>query len=374
MMEAWLIIGIPLDLAGCFSTDYASARSRFLAETADLGRSKRYRNPGLGPNGEELSTDVAWIGPADAAHVLVMVSATHGVEGFCGAGAQVDAARNVAPHLPPDTALLLIHAINPYGFAWLRRVTEENVDLNRNGVDFSKPLPENPGYAELADAFVPVSLSGAAFYAAQKKLSAWREIHGDKAYENARSGGQHLDPQGIFYGGTEPTWAMRTIEAICGDFDLAARRSVAVIDYHTGLGPYGYAEPICGHRPGDSGQARCRDWYGGSLGEPLLGTSSSLPIVGLTQFAWGRFVGTDRLTFIALEYGTYPAQAVAEAVQAEQWLHRYGEVEWTAPETQRIKAAMRRAYYPDTPDWKELVLLRSRQVISQALRGVTARP
>ena len=32
----------------------------------------------------------------------------------------------------PDLAVMMVHAINPYGFAWLRRTTEEGVDLNRN--------------------------------------------------------------------------------------------------------------------------------------------------------------------------------------------------------------------------------------------------
>ena len=46
-------------------------------------------------------------------------------------------------------AVLYIHALNPYGFSHVRRVTNENVDLNRNFQDFSQPLPQNPAYAEL---------------------------------------------------------------------------------------------------------------------------------------------------------------------------------------------------------------------------------
>jgi hypothetical protein len=58
-----------------------------------------------------------------------------GGEGLGGAGIQTGSFRSgVARELPPDTALLAVHAINPYGFAWMRRVTEGNVDLNRNVV------------------------------------------------------------------------------------------------------------------------------------------------------------------------------------------------------------------------------------------------
>jgi hypothetical protein len=147
-----------------------------------------------------------------------------------------------------------------------------------------------------------------------------------------------------------------------------------VIDFHTGLGPHGYGEPIVGHRPGESGQARCRAWYGESLGEPLLGTSSSLPIAGLSQNAWGDAVGADRLTFIALEFGTYPKDAGIRAMREEHWLHAHGTVDWDSPETQRIKGALRHHFHPDTRAWKEMVLMRSRQVIGQAFAGLDNRP
>src|ERR1700688_3064982 len=87
------------------------ARARGSSPTSTLRR---------GPAGEELATDVAWLGPADAARVLVTISGTHGAEGFAGAGIQTGSFRSgVARELPPDTALPAVHAINPYGFAWI---------------------------------------------------------------------------------------------------------------------------------------------------------------------------------------------------------------------------------------------------------------
>ena len=146
-----------MNSAESFSADYQAARASFCAEAAQAGGAlARYENPNRGPDGGDLSTDVAWFGPRDAPKVLVMVSGTHGAEGFCGSGAQVDwLRRGEQTTLPADLGVLMIHAINPYGFAWLRRVTEENIDLNRNWIDFSQPAPENPGYDELAAAAVP---------------------------------------------------------------------------------------------------------------------------------------------------------------------------------------------------------------------------
>ena len=97
--------------------------------------------PLTGPSGEELATDVARFGSDSAARLLVMVSGVHGVEGFSGSATQVGwIAERRFEALPPDKAVLMIHLINPWGAAHLRRYNEDNVDLCRNFLDFSKAL------------------------------------------------------------------------------------------------------------------------------------------------------------------------------------------------------------------------------------------
>lgn len=361
----------PFDFAACFAVDYAQARRKFRAATGAIATALRsYVNPLPGPVGEELATDVAWIGPIAARRVLVLQSGTHGVEGFTGSAAILDFLRaGGAAILPDDVAVLLIHAINPYGFAWLRRVTEENVDLNRNFVDFAAPLPSNPGHDELADALVPREIAGPVFEAAEAKIAAFRAQHGEKQFQIARSGGQYRHPHSMFFGGAGPTWARRTLEALIDDHDLAARRQVAIIDYHTGLGPFGYGEPICSHETGSPGLERARRWYGESVTEPAVGTSSSVMKVGLNEFGWFARLGA-RATFVALEYGTFPTEQGRRALREDHWLHAYTNVDWAAPETRRIKRQLRRQFYPDTDDWREMMLFRSRQVIRQALAGL----
>src|SRR5262245_56959198 len=126
-----------------FAKDYTEAREKFLAACAFAGASVRsFANPLRGPNGEPLFMDVARLGPADAKRMLVLTSATHGIEGYCGSGSQVTWLRTRgAKSLPAGTGALLVHAVNPHGFAWTRRVNEDNVDLNRNFVDHAKPYP-----------------------------------------------------------------------------------------------------------------------------------------------------------------------------------------------------------------------------------------
>ena len=49
--------------------------------------------------------------------------------------------------------------------------------------------------------------------------------------------------------------------------------------------------------------------------EPALGTSSSVPKEGLVDYAWQRAFG-DRVSFVTLEFGTYPFRSMLEALRA----------------------------------------------------------
>ena len=361
---------LPAFDAAVFAADYAAARRLFLDRAAAAGAALRhFDHPLKGPDGEALATDVAWLGDRDATAVLVLLSATHGVEGFCGSGVQVDFLAH-PPRLPKGVAVLLVHAINPHGFAWLRRVTEDGVDLNRNYVDFGLPLPANPGYEELADAILPSALSGPEVQEADARLAAYEAAHGRVAYEEAVSAGQFSHPDGLFYGGLKPTWSRRISETIMRDYDLAGRQRVGLLDFHTGLGPFGYGEPICDHPPGSEAVRLAREWYGDSVTEPALGTSSSVAKFGLSDYGWQRMVG-EGLVFIALEFGTYSVDNMVYALRADHWLHRQEVTKWQHKQAQLIKAAIRRHFYPDTDQWKRLVIDRARQCVGQALTGLS---
>ena len=350
-----------------FSDSFKEAREKFLdaaqARSLDIAG---YENSNKGPGGEYLACDTAWAGPKDAKRVLVMISATHGVEGFCGSGCQIDWIRSgQAATLPEDTAALIVHAINPHGFAWHRRVTEEGCDLNRNFLDFSNPLPENPGHDELVDSFVPASLDAETMRAAEAQIKAFRDANGERAFHSARKAGQYRHAHSMFFGGFEPSWARRTLEVIIEDFELAKRDLVAVVDFHTGLGPFGYGEPICGHLPDTPGFEWVTRVYGESVGVPELGTSSSIPLHGTARDLWDRTLG-PRYAYVALEYGTYSQEHSRTALREDHWLHNQGSVDWEAPETRRIKDQLKHHYYPASDDWKEMVLWRSRQILRQA--------
>ena len=348
-----------------FSATYAEARRRFLTACAAAGAAhiRSYANPRNGPKGEALGTDCAWFGRHDVSAVLVTISATHGVEGFTGSALQLDwVARRGPTELPDGLAVLHIHALNPHGFAWLRRVNEDGVDLNRNFADFAQPRPKNQGYAELHAAL----LGGDA-----AALQAYRARHGERALEIAVSGGQYTHPDGLFYGGREPTWSRRTVEAIIDEFALSRRAVVAVVDIHTGLGEFGAGEVICDHPTGSAELERGRAWYGAGLTEPALGTSTSVPKTGLLDYGWMEALGAA-VTFVTLEFGTYPVADMFRELRADQLLHHAGAPDWNDPTTAAVKESLKHHFYPDDAGWRAKILARGREVLDQAERGLAA--
>ena len=353
-----------------FQNRYHQARQQFLHCANQVPRllfCDAHEIPAQAPDGSALYTDCAWIGSDGASKVLVLMSATHGVEGFAGSAIQADFLQQLSRGtwaLPDDTAVLVVHALNPWGMAWLRRCDQQGIDLNRNFVDFNAALPDNPGYHQLRDCLMHDDEQ-----LRQAQLQRYGHEHGQAALEIAISGGQHEDPAGPFFGGTGPAFARQLVESLINDYVLGNRR-LAVIDLHTGLGPYGYGEVICDHAPASAGAATAQQWYGDSVTLPLAGTSSSVPKTGLLDFAWHRIMD-QRSCFVTLEFGTYSVDALFDCLLADHRLHAHQDVDWRAPQTGVVKQRMLHHFCPDDQQWRELVLLRARQVIRLALEGLT---
>ncbi len=360
-----------MNSAQSFSATYAEARDKFRrAAKAAGGELDSLTHPENGPDGGELTTDVAWIGERGASRVLVMISATHGVEGFCGSGAQVDwLSRGEGGRIGADTAVLLIHAINPYGFSWLRRVTHENVDLNRNWIDFSSPLPENSSYDLLSDAICPSDWTDEAQAKSAQTLADFAAQKGFAALQAAVSGGQYRHASGVFYGGQGPTWSRRTQTAIFQTY-LGGAEKVAIIDYHTGLGPWGFGEQIVTERSHTPSFQRATSWYGIAITCPAEGNSTSADIQGDGLVGATALLPNAQVTGIALEVGTQDIIQVLGAVRADAWLHAHGDL--ASPQGQAIKAQIRDAFYGDADDWKGMVAGQSLLVTRQALKGLAA--
>jgi hypothetical protein len=351
-----------------FAQTYAEARAGFLAAAAAAGLDvTSHAHPLLGRDGEPLALDVVRDGPTDAAALLLVSSACHGVEGYCGSGVQrallADADFRQAARAA-GVAVLYLHALNPYGFSWWRRTTHENVDLNRNFHDFHGPLPVNAAYDELATAIVPAEWPSPA---ADARLAAYAAAHGERALQTAFSAGQHEHPQGLFYGGRAPTWSQQQLRHVLQDHGRRCAR-LGWIDLHTGLGPNGHGEKIFACRDDAAALARARAWWGPDVTSIYDGSSASAKLSGLMWLAAEDECPQAEYTGIALEYGTVPIDAVLQALRADQWLENHPEA--GAPRREAIKRQLRDAFYTDTDTWKARIVEQGLAAAWLAVRGL----
>ena len=356
-----------------FSASYAQARGKFLEAAATAGlQVTSHPHPLPGRDGEALAMDVALDGPRDADRLLIVTSACHGVEGYCGSGVQVFALhdaewREQARAL--GVAVLYVHALNPFGFSHVRRATHENVDLNRNFQDFTKPLPVNEAYRALRPMLLPELWPPDADNAAG--VSAFIEANGMAAFQSAITRGQHEFPEGLFYGGTAPTWSNQTFRQVLRDHARQARH-IAWIDLHTGLGPNGVGERIFACRDDPAALARARQWWDGQGTTPVTsiydGSSSSAFLTGLMWMALYEECPQAEYTGIAMEYGTQSMAEVMQALRGEHWLNLHPH----APQAlaRQIKQQMMDAFYTDTDAWKGQIVSQARQALFQAVQGL----
>jgi hypothetical protein len=282
---------------------------------------------------------------------------------------------------------LYIHALNPYGFSHLRRVTHENVDLNRNFQDFSKALPAhaaNPEYATLHDLLLPQSWPPTPknialcldWMRARARIDSKKadEVSGLSAFQQVTTQGQYSHPDGLFYGGDATTWSLQTLRSVVRRFATRCEK-LAWIDVHTGLGPRGVGERIFACKDDPAAYQRANRWWGNqdrganTVTSLYDGSSTSAPLSGEYLLSVHQDAQQAEFTAIAMEYGTCPIDQVLYALRADHWLHNHPEASFAL--RSEIKQQIRDAFYIDEPDWKGQIISQARQAMFQAVVGLS---
>ena len=221
-----------------YSSTYEEARRRFVESATAIGATlSKHALQIESAASDEFTIDVAVIGP-DGAPTLVVSSGLHGVEGFLGSAIQL----SMLEKLKTDTALnirwVFIHAINPFGFARIRRFNEQNVDLNRNFLLPNCPYTGAPAnYGRLNALLNPASEPSR--YEPFRLKAMWHIVrYGMAALKQSIAAGQYEYPRGIFYGGSEPSRAMEVIGENCDQW-IGSAQKILHVDFHSGLGDFG---------------------------------------------------------------------------------------------------------------------------------------
>jgi len=350
---------------------YEESRQRFLAAAGAAGASiDSYPHPLAGMDGGPLALDVAVLGEPDSPATLLIVSGTHGVEGFTGSALQHHwLERAGADGMPPGLRVVLLHAFNPYGFAWVRRVNEDNVDLNRNFIDWTQPPPANEDYGGLAQLLVPDTWDDDTQQSTTLQLLAYAEEFGFERLQEVVSGGQYTHPTGVFYGGSGPVWSHRWLDDHLRDLAGGAHR-LCVLDLHTGLGPWGHGELISHEGREAPGYQRGTAWWG-DVRSMLDGESVSANLSGDWLGAVEAMVHGVEVTAVALEYGTVDTVTVLQSLRADAVLHASGDP--LAEGSDAVRAQVRSAFADDDPAWVEAVAARFDEVVDAAVAQLSVR-
>jgi hypothetical protein len=242
--------------------------------------------------------------------------------------------------------------------AWLRRVNESNVDLNRN---FPGPAQARKGaprlYARLDGLLNPPTPPGADGFRWRLALAALR--HGTRPLKQAIAEGQYDYPRGLFYGGRELEAGPRLYLEFLGRA-LAPAEYLFALDLHTGLGPFGDETLILEAGPGTTSPSKLAESLGRRLVDPAA-ERVAYRIRGSMGGALAAALPRSRIDFVLQEMGTRSAIAVLHALREENRCHFHGG----GPE-HPARRALLEAFSPSLPEWRRRAVAKGSALLHAA--------
>jgi hypothetical protein len=355
---------------GAFSPDYRTARSRFRSATTERGwRQEAHPIQANGFADGDLTIDVARFGSMDADRLLILSSGLHGSEAPFGSAMQLAWLESLplSWEVPAGQAVLLIHALNPFGFAGIRRANEDNVDLNRNFLD-----PEQ--FATLkeltAKSFGPLDP-----YLHPPKppgpvnwfpiLFPWMaQRFGLKTLQHVLPAGQYAFPKGIFYGGEKYCQSTHIIMHAMPGW-VGPARHVLHLDFHTGLGPFAKYKLLASDAVGSERVRLAERLFGSDRVEADHQTPGGYHNFGdMGEWLSQRFADRTYL-YLCAEFGTYGSTRVIGSLRRENQAHFWGDPD--SARYRQIKGRCSDTFTPISARWRENVVQLSIELISAAI-------
>ena len=357
-----------MDIAKLYSPNYAAARRRFrdLAANANA-RLEQYPINIEGREHGSLTIDVAIIGCDDPSWSVVLSSGIHGIEGFFGSAIQCAWLTQVpAKGLTPENGnIVLIHAVNPYGFDSLRRTNENNVDLNRNFLMSKEDYHGAPDGYETLNRFLNPPSPPSSFEPFRLKIlwKIWRR--GLPALKNSIAGGQYEFPRGLFFGGHGREQSTLIIQDNIEKWIVGAG-DIVHIDFHSGLGQYGEYKLLLVESKNSPEIQWYRETFGAEYVELLANAEGTAYTASGIMGDWiARKLRGRNYRFVGAEFGTYSIIRGLGALRAENRVHFF-----CSSSDARYKSAkeeLRECFCPASNQWRKTVLERGLGLIEQAI-------
>jgi hypothetical protein len=357
-----------------FSNSYKQGRVKFL----DLCTAKNlavqsFIHPGhTGPSGEDLAMDCVWIGNKAAKKVLLITCGTHGLEAATGAATILQFLESeLWGQLKPDMAVLIVHAVNPYGWAHDRRGNEEGIDLNRNCLDHKQPYPDNPAYDDLHNLIKTADVDAQGLKAFAQAFHNYGKAKGITQAINGITAGQYTYPDGMSYGGQSLSWSHKTLFNIARH-RLKQAKKIIHIDWHTGIGDFGEPFFIIEDPTSSPEYKLAESWWPTHTlhTEDILADRSpsytGLLVTGLRGEIAS--INAAKIVSLVVEWGTYDLDNMLQALLMDDWLKSQKSNE--NPFAQTVREQLKERFYPSAPEWRQAVLNKAGPIYRQALMGL----
>lgn len=373
---------------GYFSGSYDEARARFVALAKTW--QQQFANveiaslPVPSATDSDLTMDTCYI-PAQQKpeRLLIISSGVHGIEGFVGSAVLELVMTELLGSLDLSRlGVLLIHAVNPWGYRHQRRVTENNVDLNRN-FDVSNELfqTENEGYDALVDYLNPerqVDLNALSNLFSPAEQLYYAAKYGMSKLRQAILGGQYKHPQGLYFGGQAFEPQVQMIESMLRE-RTAPYQAVFLMDLHTGYGERGRLHLFGSAQESPRTRAAMQvvfDGYeidSGDTDDDFYTTSGDF-----TDYLPKLLSGSKTSICMCMEYGTLDSQTTIGSMKSLQRMRlenqgfRFGYEKDSHREL--VTERFMEMYNPSDAQWRETILQTTADMLSVLIDRFSSLP
>lgn len=321
----------------------------------------------------DLSIDAVYI-PAQKKleKIIIMTSGVHGIEGFTGSAIQRYFMKEVlGAELLQNTGVLLIHAINPYGFRYGRRVSENNIDMNRNfDIDKDLFLIKNEGFAKIYQFLNPQKEVKAGYF--RNSFFFIKTVYYILKYKmvtlrQSTVQGQYEFRNGIFYGGDDFEFQKKWLEDLIlektGDY-----KYVFVIDIHTGYGERGKLHFLPGNVQDENGKTLLKTMFRDYTIDWPRKERQFYTIRGGFRGYVGNLLPHDKNYIgIVFEFGTLNSQELAGSVRSlhnmiienQGFHHGYKNNQ----SEKIVKTRFREMFFPSSEIWRSQIMKQASEIL-----------
>jgi hypothetical protein len=367
-----------------FSGTYEESRASFMEASLDLeslfDSVDVFRQQVPGKPGDDLTIDFCYLPPAgEKSKLLILTSGIHGIEGITGSAVQrmfMDRIKENGHY--EETGILFVHAMNPYGFKYLRRVTGNNVDLNRNwDTDPSLFNTENMGYHDVYTLLNPEGKANSDNLKNRFFLLVAIERLVKESIQSLRQAilqGQYEYPEGLYFGGRDFEPQVGLVTPIFKKY-AAEYETVVNIDLHTGYGELGtlhlFPNPVENPEVKKAMQ-QIFEGYTIDFGD----SEDFYTINGSFSDYIGLILPGKLYVPMIFEFGTLNSQTTLGSIHSlhnmilenQGFLHGYKNDKVK----EKIAGRMMEMYNPTSESWRAKVLTDSREALEKTLMQMEA--